>query len=233
VTFLFTDVEGSTRLWEEHGDSMGRALARHDVILGAAIEAHGGVVFATGGDGFSAVFGRAAAALTAAQEAQKGLAREAWPAGVALRVRMGVHTGEAEERGGDYFGPALNRAARLMMLGHGGQILCSATTAGVVEGSGLVDLGMHRLRDLSEPVRLFQVGAGVFAPLRSLETFPGNLPLQLSSFVGREQELARVAKALEVSRLVTLTGVGGVGKTRLALQTAAEVLPRFPEGYAR
>jgi predicted ATPase len=230
VTFLFTDLEGSTRLWEEHGDSMGRALARHDEIIRAAIGKHGGLVFATGGDSFSAVFGRAAAALGAAQEAQEGLAGEGWPAGLALRVRMGVHTGEAEERGGDYFGPAVNRAARLMRLGHGGQILCSAVTAEVVEGAGLVDLGVHRLRDLSEPVRVFQLGTSVFAPLRSLETFPGKLPLQLSTFVGRDKELAQVAKALEVSRLVTLTGVGGVGKTRLALQTAAEILPRLPDG---
>jgi predicted ATPase/class 3 adenylate cyclase len=230
VTFLFTDVEGSTRLWEQHGDSMGRALARHDQIIRAAIEEHGGFLFSTGGDGFAAVFARAAAALTAAQEAQNRLTGEAWPAGLALRVRMGLHTGEAEERGEDYFGPAVNRASRLMTLGHGGQILCSAATAEVFEGAGLVDLGVHRLRDLSEPVRVFQVGAGVFSPLRSLENFPGNLPLQLSSFVGRDKELARVAKALEDSRLVTLTGVGGVGKTRLALQTAAEILPRFPDG---
>jgi predicted ATPase/class 3 adenylate cyclase len=230
VTFLFTDVEGSTRLWEEHGDSMGRALSHHDAIVRGAIAGHGGFVFATGGDGFAAVFGRAADALKAAEEAQDSLAGETWPADLSLRVRMGVHTGEAEERSGDYFGPAVNRAARLMMLGHGGQVLCSSVTAGLFEGSGLVDLGVHRLRDLSEPVRVYQMGAGVFAPLRSLESFPGNLPLQLSSFVGREKELARVAKALEASRLVTLTGVGGVGKTRLALQTAAEVLPRFPDG---
>jgi predicted ATPase len=230
VTFLFTDMEGSTRLWEEHGDSMGQALARHDEIIRAAIEAHGGFVFSTGGDGFAAVFARAAMALTAAQEAQNRLAGEAWPAGVTLQVRMGVHTGEAEERGKDYFGPTVNRASRLMGLGHGGQIVCSAATAEVVKGAGLVDLGLHHLRDLSEPMRVFQVGQGVFSPLRSVESFPGNLPLQLSSFVGREEELARVAKALEVSRLVTLTGVGGVGKTRLALQTAAEVLPRFPDG---
>jgi predicted ATPase len=227
---LFTDVEGSTRLWEEHGDSMGRALARHDEIIRAAIGGHGGFVFATGGDGFSVVFARAADALRAAQEAQDALESETWPAGLSLRVRMGVHTGEAEERGGDYFGPAVNRAARLMMLGHGGQILCSSLSADLFEGSELVDLGVHRLRDLSEPVRVYQVGAGVFSSLRSLENFPGNLPLQSSSFVGREKELARVAKALEESRLVTLTGVGGVGKTRLALQTAADVLPRFPDG---
>ena len=206
---------------------MGRALARHDEIIRAAIGAHGGFVFATGGDGFSAVFARAADALRAAQEAQEALQGEAWPAGLSLRVRMGVHT---EERGGDYFGPAVNRAARLMMLGHGGQILCSSLTADLFDGSELVDLGVHRLRDLSEPVRVYQLGIGVFSPLRSLESFPGNLPLQSSSFVGREKELARVAKALEESRLVTLTGVGGVGKTRLALQTAAEVLPRFPDG---
>jgi predicted ATPase len=230
VTFLFTDVEGSSRLWEEHREAMRRALARHDQIIRESIGGHGGVVFATGGDGFGAVFARAADALAAAREAQAGLAAEVWPNGLSLRVRMGVHTGEAEERGGDFFGPAVNRAARLAALGHGGQVLCSSATAEMLDAVGLVDLGVHRLRDLSEPVRVFQVGDGVFSPLRSLENFPGNLPLQLSSFVGREKELARVAKALEASRVVTLTGVGGVGKTRLALQTAAEVLPGFADG---
>jgi predicted ATPase/class 3 adenylate cyclase len=230
VTFLFTDVEGSTRLWEEHREAMRQALARHDQIVREAIGGHGGFVFSTGGDGFGSVFARTVDALGAAREAQAGLAVEVWPEGLLLKVRMGIHTGEAEERGGDYFGPAVNRAARLMALGHGGQTLCSSATAEMLDGAGLVDLGMHRLRDLSEPVRVFQVGDGVFSPLRSLENFPGNLPLQLSSFVGREKELSRVAKALEASRVVTLTGVGGVGKTRLALQTAAEVLPSFPDG---
>jgi hypothetical protein len=152
---------------------------------------------------------------------------------------MGVHTGEARVRDGDYYGSALNRAARLMAVAHGGQIVCSQATAdlardALAEGVELVDLGEHRLRDLSRPERLFQVNAPgltwAFAPLRSLDAFPGNLPAQLSSFVGRERDVAEIAQVLHEKRLVTLTGVGGVGKTRLALQVAAEVLPRFRDG---
>ena len=146
--------------------------------------------------------------------------------GVSVKVRMGVHTGEARARDGDYYGSALNRAARLMAVGHGGQIVCSQATAdlardALVEGVVLVDLGEHRLRDLSRPERLFQVNApglaGTFAPLRSLDAFPSNLPAQLSSFVGRERDVAEIAEVLREKRLVTLTGVGGVGKTRLGV----------------
>jgi hypothetical protein len=143
---------------------------------------------------------------------------------------MGVHTGDAEERGRDYFGTEVNRAARLMAVANGGQVVCSAVTAGLVREVELVDLGEHRLRDLSAAQRVFQVGTGRFPPLRSVDAFPGNLPLQMSSFIGRDAELARADKALHEARLVTLTGVGGVGKTRLALQVAALVLPRFPDG---
>jgi class 3 adenylate cyclase len=230
VTFLFTDIEGSTRLWESAPDAMRAALASHDSIVREAIETHGGYVFATGGDGFSAAFARAGDALNATAEAQAGLAAQQWPAAAALRVRMGVHTGEATERDGDYFGPAVNGAARLMGAGHGGQVLVSAATVELVGEIELADLGQHRLRDLSGPQRVFQVGAGRFPPLRSLDAFPGNLPLQASSFVGRDAELARVDKALDQARVVTLTGLGGVGKTRLALQAAALVLPRFRDG---
>jgi predicted ATPase len=231
VTFLFTDIEESTRRWEEMPEPMRDALARHDQIVRRSIEGHGGYVFATGGDGFAAAFGRAGDAIAAAVEAQEALNAHAWPDEAAIRVRMGLHTGEAFEREGDYFGPAVNRTARLMALANGGQVLCSSVTAELTQlDLPLHDLGEHRLRDLSAPQRVFQVGDGRFAPLRSVDTFPGNLPLQVSSFIGRETELARVLKAVHEARVVTLTGVGGVGKTRLALQAAADVLPEFREG---
>jgi predicted ATPase len=176
--------------------------------------------------------------VAAALAAQRTLVDQNWPEAISLRVRVGLHTGEAEERRGDYFGPEVNRAARLMAVAHGGQILCSQATADLVGGHlpagvSLVDLGVHRLRDLSEPQRVFQVVDGMssrFPPLLSMDAFPGNLPLQVSSFVGRDIELARVAKAFGEARVVTLTGVGGVGKTRLALRAAAEELPRYREG---
>ena len=148
-----------------------------------------------------------------------------------VRVRIAPHTGEAVERGGDYFGPAVNEAARLMAIGNGGQVLCSAVTAALLpEEVALVDLGEHRLSDLEPARRVFQVGDGNFPPLRLLNAFRTNLPVQASRFVGRHAELRRVADALAQSRLVTLTGVGGVGKTRLALQAASDSLPSFPDG---
>jgi predicted ATPase/class 3 adenylate cyclase len=239
VTFLFTDIEGSTRLWEDHPDAMPEALARHDAILREAVESAGGHVVKTTGDGFFAVFGRAEAALTAALAAQRALAAADWGKTGPLRVRVGLHTGDAEYREGDYHGPAVNRAARLMTAGHGGQVLVSGATAALVgrrlpEGAELVALGEHRLRDLGRPEQLYQLAhpdlPRRFPPLRTLDAFPGNLPLQVSSFIGREREIARVVAALDETRAVTLTGVGGVGKTRLALQVAARVLPRFREG---
>jgi predicted ATPase/class 3 adenylate cyclase len=239
VTFLFTDVEGSTRLWEEHPMGMQDALARHDAIVRSAVESHAGQVVKGAGDGGFAVFSAVRDALRAAVAAQVELAAEPWGATGPLRVRMGIHTGEAECRDGDYFGPVLNRAARLMAVAHGGQIVCSQATADLardvlVGEVKLLDLGEHRLRDLSRAERVFQVDApgleSEFAPLVSLDAFPGNLPLQVSSFVGRSWELDQTAAALSESRVVTLTGVGGVGKTRLALQVAADVLPAFREG---
>ncbi len=239
VTFLFTDIEGSTRLWEEHPDAMRDALARHDDLVREAIESHGGYVVKTTGDGFHAAFGTADAGLVAAVAAQRALVGEAWPLPEPLRVRMGLHTGAASLRDGDYFGASLNRAARLMGVANGGQIVCSQATAdlardSVAEGTTLADLGEHRLRDLSRAERVFQVCApGLsreFAALTSVDAFPGNLPLQVSSFIGREREIERTVDALGESRVVTLTGVGGVGKTRLAYQVAAEVLPEFREG---
>ena len=238
VTFLFTDLEGSTRLWDEHPEAMKGALARHDELLRAAVEAHGGHVVKTTGDGLHAAFGTADDAIAAAAAGQVALADVEGPEG-SLRVRMGVHTGAATHRDGDYFGTAVNRAARLAAAAHGGQVLVSLATGellgdSIADGASLLDLGEHRLRDLSRPERVFQLRAPDlgedFPPLRTLDAYAGNLPLQLTSFVGRDDELDRVAKALDEARLVTLIGVGGVGKTRLATQVAAEVLPRFPDG---
>jgi predicted ATPase/class 3 adenylate cyclase len=230
VTFLFTDIEGSTRLWESAPESMSQALAKHDALLRASINAHGGSVFSTGGDGLAAAFQRAGDAVGAARDAQAALAAEPWPESAPIRVRMGLHTGEVEERGGDYFGPAVNRAARLMAAGHGGQVLCSSVTGGLVDDVMLVDLGEHRLPDLSAPQRIFQVGPGAFPPLRSLNTSSTNLPVVWTDLIGRASDIAELSRLLQGHRLVTLTGTGGVGKTRLALAAAAEAGPLFPDG---
>jgi predicted ATPase/class 3 adenylate cyclase len=225
VTFLFTDVEGSTRRWEADAEGMREALAAHDEVLRAAIEAHGGWLFKHTGDGVCAAFASPSSAVDAAVAAQRGLE---------LPVRMGLATGEAELRGGDYFGAVLNRAARVMAAGHGGQILVADSTAGLLGGVELLDLGQRRLRDLSTFVGVFQVLAEglptVFPPLRTLDATPGNLRPQLCSLIGRGTELVEVEAALRGHRLVTLTGVGGVGKTRLALELAAQVADKFPDG---
>lgn len=240
VTFLFTDIEGSTRLWEEHSESMKKAIARHDELVRGAIERNEGVVFSTMGDGMAAAFVSAPAALRAVLEAQQGLAAEAWDDTGPILVRMALHSDEGKLRApGQYVNRPLNRCARLMALAHGGQVLVSDATEALArnalpEGVGLVDLGEHRLRDLSCSETIFQIRhpdlAGEFPPLRSLDVFMGNLPSPASSFIGRERELAGVASALGEVRTVTLTGVGGVGKTRLALQVAAEALPKFRDG---
>ncbi len=237
VTFLFTDLEGSTRLWEEHPDAMQAALARHDEILRDAIAAHDGHVVKTTGDGVHAVFVDAVAAARAARDAQLALARETWHDVPPLLVRMGLHTGPAELRDGDYYGTAVNRAARLMSVAHGGQVVVSLTTEellrdAAVDDFTLIPLGEHRLRDLSRPERIFQLQApglpSEFPPVQSLDTFAGNLPAQVTSFVGRQRASSRRStRRSRSARLVTITGVGGVGKTRLALQVAAEVLPRY------
>ena len=239
VTFLFTDLEGSTRLWEEHPDDMRVALARHDEILRKTVEAHDGAIVKTTGDGLHAAFTTADHALGAAIDAQLALTGEVWPLPEPLRVRMGIHTGAAEERDGDYYGPAVNRAARVAAAAHGGQILVSHATEELARdtlppGAALVDLGEHRLRDLARAERVFQLtAAGIatdFPPPRTADAYPGNLPVQLSSFVGRDGDVAAISANLREARLVTLTGVGGVGKTRLATQVAAELLPSFPDG---
>jgi predicted ATPase len=210
---------------------MRAALERHDVLVREAIEQRHGYVFATGGDGFAAAFGRAGDGVDAAMAVQELLGAEEWPAEARIRVRMGLHTGEAVERAGDYFGPAVNEAARLMAAGHGGQVLCSSATAGLIsDGRLLVDLGEQHLRDLSSPRRVFQIGEGVFPPLASPDVRPTNLPLQRTSFVGREHELKITLDALDRSSCVTLTGVGGVGKTRLALEVAGHLLADLADG---
>ena len=225
VTFLFTDVEGSTRRWEADADGMRAALAAHDEVLRGAIEAHGGWLFKHTGDGVCAAFASARAAVDAATAAQRTLQ---------LPVRMGLATGEAELRGEDYFGPVLNRAARVMAAGHGGQILLAESTANLLSGVDLLDLGPRRLRDLPTPVGVFQLqGPGLqtdFPPLRALDTSPGNLRPPTTSFVGREAEITEVQSTIRGHRLVTLTGVGGVGKTRLATEVAAQLADEFPDG---
>jgi predicted ATPase/class 3 adenylate cyclase len=225
VTFLFTDVEGSTRRWEADADGMRAALAAHDEVLRSAIETHGGFLFKHTGDGVCAAFGSPKSALDAAVGAQRALE---------LPVRMGLATGEAELRDGDYFGAVLNRAARVMAAGHGGQILLADSTAALLSGVDLIDLGPRRLRDLPTPVQVFQVRADglrtEFPPLRALDASPGNLRPATTSFIGRESEVAEVQAAVKAHRLVTLTGVGGVGKTRLAVEVAARLADEFPDG---
>ena len=225
VTFLFTDVEGSTRRWEADANAMRVALAAHDEVLRYAIEAHGGFLFKHTGDGVCAAFASPTGAVDAAVAAQRALE---------LPVRMGIATGEAELREGDYFGAVLNRAARVMAAGHGGQILLADSTAGLLSGVDLLDLGPRRLRDLPTSVQVFQVQAeGLrteFPPLRALDVSPGNLRAAPTSFIGRESELDEVQAAVKAHRLVTLTGVGGVGKTRLAVEVAARLADEYPDG---
>jgi predicted ATPase/class 3 adenylate cyclase len=242
VTFLLTDIEGSTRLWETVPKAMEVALEQHDRLLAGVIGGHGGVVVTSRGEGdsFFAVFPSAVAAAEAAGACQLALHGEAWPAGASLRVRMGLHTGEAHVQEGDYVDHApINRCARVKAAAHGGQVLVTKTTRDLVEGRlgsgfGLQRLGEFRLRDLAEPELIYQLThpdlpAG-FPPIRTLAERTGNLPLQVSSFIGRERELEQTVAALGAARVVTLTGPGGVGKTRLALQVAGQVAPRFADG---
>ena len=245
VTFLFTDVEGSTQLWERHHDAMRSALADHDAMLREAVETHRGAVFKTVGDAVCAAFLRPEDALRAALEAQRRLSAHPWPAPIELlRVRMAIHTGSAVESEGDYFGPTVNRVARLMSIGHGEQILVSSTSALLLRDvlppqTSLRDLGSHRLKDLSHPETAYQaVADGLrddFPALRSLDAQSNgavahNLPLPLTSFYGREGELATLTRELAEHRLVALTGFGGVGKTRLALEAGWSFLEQFPDG---
>jgi predicted ATPase/class 3 adenylate cyclase len=241
VTLLFTDVEGSTRLWEAEPELMAPALRRHDELLRAAVGQADGFVFKTVGDAFCAAFATPQAALDAAVGAQRSLTAEQWPTSRPIRVRMSLHTGVCEERDDDYFGPVVNRTARLEAVAHGGQVLISGATAELLtetlpDGVALRDLGLHRLKDLGRPERVFQLETEFlpsgFPPLASLDNpeLPNNLPGQLSGFVGREREVPEVRSLLGTSRLVTLTGAGGCGKTRLALQAAAELLDAARDG---
>ncbi len=243
VTFLFTDIEGSTRLWEQHPEAMRRALAWHDDLLRRAVEEGGGYVFKTVGDSVCAGFAAAPPAVAAALCAQQALHRQDWDGIGALRVRMALHTGEAEARrlpsGWDYFGSTLSRVARLLDAGHGGQTLLSQAACNRVRHdlprlAELRDLGAHGLKDLAQPEHVYQLLHPTlpadFPPVRSLEAQPNNLPLQLTSFIGREAEMHEARRLLQRTRLLTLTGPGGCGKTRLALQVAADYVGRYGDG---
>ncbi|MBE1550492.1 putative ATPase/class 3 adenylate cyclase [Mycobacterium sp. OAS707] len=236
VTFLLTDLEGSTRMWEQEPDAMKAAMVRHDEILEKAFAANRGFVFARMGDGMAVAFATAGDAICAAIAIKQALTEENWRTATPLKARIGVHTAEAvivDDTG--YASLPINRCSRLMSSAHGGQIVLSNTTESLVgdalpDDVELTDLGEHRLRDLGRPLRIFQIGREEFPPIRGLDSFPGNLPAQVSSFIGRQTEVSRVASALGESRVVTITGVGGVGKTRLAIQVAADLLPRYREG---
>jgi predicted ATPase/class 3 adenylate cyclase len=238
VTFLFTDIEGSTRLWESYPEPMRRLLARHDEILRREIETGRGAVFKTVGDAFYAVFARAQDALAAALATQLALCREDWSAIGGMPVRVALHTGTAELRDNDYFGPALNRVARLLAAGHGGQVLLTRATEQLVRdslppGATLRDLGEHTLRDLNSPERIFQLEHPLLAcDFPALRTAMGrrSLPLPPTSFVGREADVTQAVSLLGEARLLTLTGPGGTGKTRLAIEVAHRAADGFGEG---
>lgn len=241
LTFLFTDIQGSTQLWEQYRQTMKEALERHDAILRESIESANGQVVKMSGDGLMAVFASAVDGLSACLKAQHELAREPWRQTGPLRVRMALHVGEAAKRNGDYFGPTLNRAARIMAAGHGGQVLLSAAAAALVtddlpSGSTLRDLGEHQLKDLGRAERVFQLVHPDlpvnFPPLVTVTRRPSELPEQPTAFVGRDAELKEIGERLEDEsvRLLTLTGPGGIGKTRLALRAAAAEIDRFEDG---
>ena len=240
VTFLFTDIEGSTRLWELYPDAMSVALADHNRLLREVVGKHSGCVFKTVGDGFCCAFTDSIEALAAAIEAERRLHVHTWPKETGeICVRMGIHTGSAIQHDGDYFGPTINRVARLMSIAHGSQILVSSSTAATLASTQLHDirlrdLGSHRLKDLKQAETTYQVVAdglrADFPALASLDAHPNNLPSQVSSFIGRTHELAVLRERLDEHRVVTITGPGGIGKTRLALQMAAEVVQNFSGG---
>ncbi|MGH9079554.1 MAG: LuxR C-terminal-related transcriptional regulator [Acidimicrobiales bacterium] len=234
VTFLFTDIESSTRSWDSDPAGMDAALRRHDEILRGAIETRNGYVFSTAGDGFAAAFCRAEDAIIAAIDAQRSLSEESLKAVVPLNVRMGLLTGEAYERDGDYFGPTVNRAARIMDSGHGGQIVIGATTAAVMDGVELIDLGRYRLKGLTNQEHLFQASAAGlpvdFPTLRAVNVRLGNLPAPMSTLVGRDEEIEVVSHLVSSHRLVTVIGAGGVGKTRLGIAVATRLAEDFSDG---
>jgi predicted ATPase/class 3 adenylate cyclase len=240
VTFLFTDIEGSTRLWETESAAMTLSLSLHNETLHAAFEHHGGVLFSTMGDGIAVAFSSAIGAVRAALDSQRSFRTAPWPAGTGmLKVRMGLHTDEAVLRDGEYLNQPLNRCARLMAAAHGGQILMSDVTEALVrselpDGATLLDLGEHRLRDLVGKMHIFQLVhpdlPRAFPALRTLDAIPNNLPIQLTELVGRQAELAEVEQLLTRTRLLTILAPGGAGKTRLAIQAAADIAAEFPDG---
>ena len=239
VSFLFTDIEGSTLRWESYGDAMRAAVQRHDVLMREAVGAHDGYVFKTIGDAFCVAFHTPADAVNAAHRAQREIFTSDWTEVDGIRVRMALHAGSVEARDGDYFGRPLNRVARLLGVAHGGQVVLTGAAAELVgeslpEGVSLLHLGQHRLKDLEIPEHVYQLVIdglpATFAPLRSLESRPNNLPVQLTSFIGREREIEELREPMQSAHLLTLVGPGGVGKTRLALQLAADALDRYPDG---
>jgi predicted ATPase/class 3 adenylate cyclase len=229
VTFQFTDVESSTELWNTDPEAMRAALELHDQILREHFLTHEGYVFATGGDGFGVAFSSAASAVACAKAIQSSLAAAHWPsAGHALRVRIGLDVGEAQRRGGDYFGPVVNRCARIAAAGHGGQVVASEAVIAVV-GEEAVPLGVHRLRGFGSATSLWQIGPGDFGSLRTTRK-DGNLPMPPTAFLGRAGEIADLLAIVGRHRLTTLTGVGGVGKTRLAIELCRRLRDSFPDG---
>ena len=239
VTLVFTDIEGSTRLLDELGDRYAELLVDHHRIVSSAAEAHGGTRVDAAGDGLFYAFLTARGALAAAIEAQRELSTHAWPTGAQVAVRMGIHTGEPISAVTGYVGIDVHRASRICSAGHGGQVLVSAAARSLIgtampEGASLRDLGEHRLRGLANPERIYQlVGEGLrseFPPVRSLDTLPNNLPRQLSSFVGRDREISEAEERLREATTLTLTGPGGVGKTRLALEIGAHLVDAFEGG---
>jgi len=239
ITFVFTDIEGSTQRWDRDRAAMEAAVRRHDVLMREAIAAHGGHVFKTIGDAFCAAFARPEDAVAATFDAQRALGAEDFSAVEGIRVRAAIHTGTADERDRDYFGPAVNRVARLLGIAHGAQVLLSAVTSDLVQGSlppqaSLRDLGDHRLKDLSRPEHVYQLlGPDLiadFPPLRSLDAMANNLPRVMTPFLGRKNEVAEITALLAKHQLVTLVGSGGVGKTRTSLQVAANLLDGSGDG---
>ena len=242
LTFLFTDIEGSTALLRRLGDEVyARVLAVHHALVRSALAEHGGREVDTQGDGFFAVFASPRACVAAVLQMQQAIEAHAWPGGEQVRVRMGMHCGEAEQTTTGLVGLEVHRAARIAAVGYGRQVLVSESAAALVRdwlppGATLRDLGVHQLKDLGRPEQIFQLRAeglqAEFPPLRSLggSALPNNLPAQLARFIGRGRELAEVRALVESSRLVTLTGAGGCGKTRLGLQVAAELLDGSGDG---
>jgi len=229
ISFLFTDIEGSTKLWAQDRENMSEDLARHDALIRAVVEEAGGYVFKTVGDAFCAAFSTATAAVTAAIEVQQQLLQTKWKIAKGLRVRAALHTGEAQQRDEDYFGPTVNKIARVLSAGHGGQTLVTATAAQLCRETlppkaSLRLLGRYRLKDLAEPQEIYQLDHAVvaadFPPLVTLDNRPNNLSPQPTRLIGREKELADIGGILlrSATRLLTLSGPGGSGKTRMALQ---------------